>query len=140
MNSPAPSHHPVRAEQNIDPLLATLGITARPWPQYPVGVIEATPAVAAALLARTPPKRLAVARPDLVARYVAQMRAGDWPYTGDTVKLNCFGDQIDGTHRLLAIVDAEWTGPLAIALNVPAEAAWAMDPPGTPATTRGLHQ
>lgn len=39
-----------------------------------------------------------------IARYAADMAAGNWLYTGEAIKYNRLGEMIDGQHRLVACV------------------------------------
>jgi hypothetical protein len=112
--------------------LAALGVHADLWPTRDLDtrVIRMTPQVAEQFLAIAEPWRTGRARPELVAHYAQLMATGRWPYTGDTAKVNAEGRFMDATHRCLATLEASWTGPMAVALGVPPEAAYAMNPAG----------
>jgi hypothetical protein len=113
--------------------LAKLGIMAKEWPrEFPLGVVMMNPILARQILTRTPDYRREVSRPDLVAAYADHMRTGRWLYTGQPVQLNEHGYQVDGNHRLHAVVRAGWVGPMAVALGLSGDAAWAMNEPGEP--------
>lgn len=112
--------------------LSALGVHADLWPDptLTTRVIRMTPEVAEQLLAISEPWRTGMANPDLVDYYAHLMRSGQWTTTLDTVKVNASGRLLDATHRCLATIQADWTGPVAVALGVPDQAAYAMLPAG----------
>lgn len=113
--------------------LADLGIRATPWMRhYPLGIITMTPRVANQMLDHAPEHRRDVSRPELVDVYANQMATGRWLYTGQPVQFNDLGHQIDGNHRLHAVLQSDWIGPMAVALDLPVAAAWVMNEPGKP--------
>jgi len=62
-----------------------------------------------------------------VERYAADMRAGRWRDTGDTVKIDLRGRLVDGQHRLRAVVAAGVTVRLAVLHGVDPRAMLAVD-------------
>lgn len=42
-----------------------------------------------------------------VAALARDMVAGDWHFTGEPIKFDCFGNLIDGQHRLMAVIRAK---------------------------------
>lgn len=65
-----------------------------------------------------------------VAQYARDMRAGDWPLTGDTIKIDVNGKLIDGQHRVAAIALAE--------IDVEMYVAYDVDPAVMPVLDSGL--
>lgn len=53
-----------------------------------------------------------------VAQYARDMKAGDWPLTGDTVKIDTNGKLIDGQHRVAAIALADIPVEMFVAFDV----------------------
>src|SRR6187549_304978 len=75
-----------------------------------------------------------------VDQYVRDMLAGNWPITGETVKVSKDGDLLDGQHRLTALLHAakirpDIAVPMLVAYNVDASVMPVLDT-GLP---RGLH-
>lgn len=65
-----------------------------------------------------------------VARYAADMVAGDWVFTGDPIRFHKSGTLIDGQHRLTAIASIEDTGfsvPMIVIEGLGDDAQFAMD-------------
>lgn len=65
-----------------------------------------------------------------VARYAADMAAGDWVFTGDPIRFHKSGTLIDGQHRLSAIAsieDAEFSTPMIVIEGLGDDAQYAMD-------------
>ncbi len=91
-----------------------------------------TPVYARWLLALNDPARTAAADDLIIESYYAQMRRGEWAETGDCLKFNQSGRLIDGTHRVMAVITAGWSGWMHIAYNVADDAAHVMTPPGQP--------
>ncbi len=89
-----------------------------------------TPKIAQELLTFNDPNRTTNVDPVIIECYVDQMNRGEWFETGDCLKFNRSGRLIDGTHRLLAIIEAGWSGWTHIAYGVVNDAAQAMTPPG----------
>lgn len=53
-----------------------------------------------------------------VATYAADMRAGAWLDTGDTIRVTDGGCVVDGQHRLLAVIKADVTLEMVVARGV----------------------
>lgn len=65
-----------------------------------------------------------------VARYAADMAAGDWVFTGDPIRFHKSGTLIDGQHRLseiAAIKDAGFSVPMIVIEGLGDDAQYAMD-------------
>lgn len=60
-------------------------------------------------------------------QYAADMQAGRWKLTGDTIKLDIDGNVIDGQHRLLAVIDADVSIDMFVAWNVDTDAFLVLD-------------
>lgn len=58
-------------------------------------------------------------RPTVVARYVRDMKAGNWAQNGETIKIDTNGDLLDGQHRLLAIAESGTTQELLVVRGLP---------------------
>lgn len=76
-----------------------------------------TPAFARELLRRNVDNNRNL-RPTKVSQYARDIAAGDWPITGDTVKVDTDGRLIDGQHRLSAVVLADMPVEMLIAWDV----------------------
>lgn len=76
-----------------------------------------TPAFARELLSRNADNQRNL-RPTKVNQYARDIAAGDWPITGDTVKVDTNGRLIDGQHRLQAVVQADTAVDMLIAWDV----------------------
>lgn len=68
-------------------------------------VVEITPAMAAEWMARNHHNR--ALRERVAQVYAADIEAGDWQWTGETIKFAADGTLLDGQHRLRAIVIAD---------------------------------
>lgn len=62
------------------------------------------------------------ARKAAVAAYAADMRNGDWRWTGDPIRKAEDGTILDGQHRLMAIVESGVTLPFLVLTGLPVEA------------------
>lgn len=71
-------------------------------PPTQIPVVEITPELARQLLSNNKINRKI--KPTIVERYAEQMEAGEWKFTGDTIKVDGEGMLLDGQHRLLAII------------------------------------
>ena len=60
-------------------------------------------------------------------KYVRDMAAGNWHFTGDSMKFAPDGTLLDGQHRLLAIVETGATIPVLVVQNILDEAQKHMD-------------
>lgn len=78
-------------------------------------------------------------RRSLVDRYAADMAAGNWRFTADTIKVDRTGVLADGQNRLTAQVKAGVTLTWAIARNVEPEASMVMDSGGARTAANYLH-
>lgn len=66
-------------------------------------------------------------RENVVEKYARDMKAGRWSLTGEAVKVDWYGNLIDGQHRLHAIVEADVPAPLTIIRNLDPETQAVMD-------------
>lgn len=57
-----------------------------------------------------------------VAAYAADMRNGDWRWTGDPIRRAADGTILDGQHRLMAVVESGVTLPFLVLTGLPVEA------------------
>jgi len=73
-----------------------------PKTEQTLTIEKITPAIAERYLATMKNNRSVVA--NLVDRYTAEMSAGQWKVTGESIKFNTRGELIDGQHRLLACI------------------------------------
>jgi hypothetical protein len=64
---------------------------------------------------------------DRVIRYRRDMQAGNWSYTGDSIKISPLGRILDGQHRLKACVESDHAFDTVIAFGVEDSAQEAMD-------------
>lgn len=62
-----------------------------------------------------------------VKRLAADMKAGRWIETGETIKFNTIGLLVDGQHRLSAIILSGCTLNIWVAYDVPSDAIKAID-------------
>lgn len=62
-----------------------------------------------------------------VDQYGQDMRDGKWVPTSATIKFDEDGHLIDGQHRLLAVVDADVTVPMAVSWGEPRDAVYVID-------------
>lgn len=65
-----------------------------------------------------------------VVRYAADMKSGDWVFTGDPIRFHKSGTLIDGQHRLSAIAsidDDEFSVPMIVIEGLGDDAQYAMD-------------
>ena len=62
-----------------------------------------------------------------VARYAADMAAGNWTNTGEAIKFDQQSMLLDGQHRLSAIVKAGITVPLLFVYDIPRDSQDVMD-------------
>lgn len=53
-----------------------------------------------------------------VSQYARDMAAGDWPLTGDTIKIDTSGNLIDGQHRAAAVALADVAVEMYVAFDV----------------------
>lgn len=92
----------------------------------PSAQVEAiTPDMAEAWLkANTRNRRL---RQEVVNAYAADMAAGRWQFTGETVKFDRGGNLSDGQHRLAAIAQSGATVPMLVIRGLDPDAQHVMD-------------
>lgn len=77
------------------------------WSQERIMLLDVTPAMAEALLnSNTKNRPLTSGR---VEEYAAEMRAGRFPFNGDTVRFDTEAKMLDGQHRLWAIIETDVT-------------------------------
>lgn len=91
-------------------------------------VVDVTPAIARRWLDSNTNNRRK-SQPQ-VARYAADMTAGDWEFTGDPIRFHKSGTLIDGQHRLSAIAsidDPEFSVPMIVIEGLGDGAQYAMD-------------
>lgn len=91
--------------------------------------VTITPAMARKLTAELADNQRKL-RETKVAQYARDMKAGDWPLTGDTIKIDVNGKLIDGQHRVAAIALAE--------IDVEMFVAYDVDPAVMPVLDNGL--
>lgn len=87
--------------------------------------VDVTPDIAQSILDMGSPNRN-VSRID-VAKYAADMAAGNWTNTGEAIKFDQQGMLLDGQHRLSAIVKAGITVPLLFVYDIPRASQDVMD-------------
>lgn len=84
-------------------------------------VVNVTPAIAKEYLEHLPARqRLLSTR--TVDRYSNDLLAGEFAFTGDSIKFDADGNLIDGQHRCTAIVEADTTAPVLVIRGLPTEA------------------
>lgn len=88
-------------------------------------IYDVTPELAAKWLERN--QRNRKLRQSVVNRYAADMRAGKWMLTGDTVQFDTNGNVINGQHRLWAVFESGVTVPMMVAFNLPPAAVAVLD-------------
>lgn len=84
-----------------------------------------TPAIANEYLARNNRNRKLI--PAIVARYAAEMKAGNWSETHQGIAFGFDGDLYDGQHRLHGIVQAGVPQNMLVTTGLPREAIEALD-------------
>lgn len=87
--------------------------------------IDVTPQLAAEWLTLNRHNR--PLREKVAQTYAADMAAGDWRWTGETVKFADDGTLIDGQHRLRAVVIADATVPMLVVTGLAPEAQQDVD-------------
>lgn len=85
-----------------------------------------TPTLAQAYLERNIPDNRKISK-DVVARYAADMRDGNWQPCPDAVVINADGFLTNGQHRLRAIVECGISEPLLVIRNWPVDAIYGLD-------------
>ena len=60
-------------------------------------------------------------RPDLVAKYVKQIKEGRWKLTHQGLAFTVHGTLLDGQHRLFAVVESGVTVPFRVVVNESSE-------------------
>ncbi len=83
-----------------------------PEPEPTVEIVNVSPEIAAEWLSQNVKNR--GLRPREVAKYASDMSAGDWQWTGETIKFAADGTLLDGQHRLHAIVESGATIPILV--------------------------
>lgn len=66
-------------------------------------------------------------RPSVVAKYAADMRAGEWKLTGEPVQFGSDGSLLNGQHRLTAIVESGRTVQLMVVTGLDPEVQERLD-------------
>lgn len=84
-----------------------------------------TPEMAEAWLGRNTKNR--ALRQRVVERYARDISAGEWKYTGETVKFSESGRLLDGQHRLAAIIKADMPIELEVVRELDEDAQDFMD-------------
>ncbi|WP_167163168.1 hypothetical protein [Streptomyces sp. MBT27] len=87
--------------------------------------ITITPELATGLLRQNRKNRNL--RETTVASYMRDIRAKTWPLNGETIKIACTGDVLDGQHRLYAIERARIPVETFIVIGLPPETQATMD-------------
>lgn len=62
-----------------------------------------------------------------IPSYARDMLAGNWHFTGETIKFDTNGNLIDGQNRLMAVIMADVSVLFDVAYNVPPESMLVMD-------------
>lgn len=84
-----------------------------------VEIIDVTPAMAEAWLAKNPNNRNL--RQPVVTSYARDILAGNWMLNGETIKFDTAGRLIDGQHRLSAVIAADTTIEMVVMRGVDAD-------------------
>lgn len=84
-----------------------------------VEIIDVTPAMAKAWLAKNPNNRNI--RQPVVTSYARDILAGNWMLNGETIKFDTAGRLIDGQHRLSAVIVADTTVGMVVIRGVDAD-------------------
>lgn len=84
-----------------------------------------TPELATKLLARNTHNRTVSA--PRVRQYAADMRAGNWMFNGEAIKVSEDGQILDGQHRIRAVIDSDCTVETLLITGLPAVAQETMD-------------
>lgn len=95
-------------------------------PGVKVGMIELTPAIAADFLARVP-KRQRKKTERTIKKYVADLKAGAWPFLADVIRFNYDDELIDGQHRCQAVLDSGISIQTLVVFGLEPEAIVPMD-------------
>lgn len=85
-----------------------------------------TPEMAAAYLECNVNNNRSV-RQDRVRMYMNDMLADNWSLNGESIKFDCYGNLVDGQHRLWAILQSGKTVPMLVARNVDENAFMTVD-------------
>lgn len=91
----------------------------------PTKVVHVDPELAAQWLERNESNRNL--RPGRVSQYAADMAAGHWFHTGETIKFDNGDNLIDGQHRLRAVIEANVTVTLLVTFGLDPEARHYVD-------------
>jgi hypothetical protein len=62
-----------------------------------------------------------------VSQYTADIRAGNWRFNGEAIKIAHTGQILDGQHRLIAVIDADRSIDTLLITGLPPEAQETMD-------------
>lgn len=77
-----------------------------------------TPELAELYLSKLPPASADIKQralsPKTVSRYSGDMGSDQWPFTGDPIRFNLYGELIDGQHRLRAVIESGITQPMVV--------------------------
>ena len=84
-----------------------------------IDMIYMTPQKAAYYLANNHGNR--TLRKSTVRSYAADMKAGQWRCTHQAIAIDANGNLLDGQHRLAAVIEAQWEGPMMLATYETAE-------------------
>lgn len=84
---------------------------------FRIETVEMTPKIASELLRRNAENQRNI-RSRKVDQYARDMADGNWPMTGDTIKVDTNGDLIDGQHRVAAVVQAGIMVTMLVAYDV----------------------
>lgn len=95
----------------------------------PGEVVMVSPEIAAEWLTHNTHNRNL--KPNAIKRFVADMLAGEWQWTGEPIRFAVDGTLIDGQNRLHAIVESGVTLPMLVIRGLPMDAQRDIDT-GTP--------
>jgi len=77
-----------------------------------VEIVDITPEFAEELLEQNTHNRSL--KPQVIARYVDDLKNGEWCFNGDAIRISIDGQLLDGQHRLLAIAESQVTVPMIL--------------------------
>jgi hypothetical protein len=83
-------------------------------------VIQLTPEVAKELLDRLPERQRAQSQRS-IDRYASDLLEGEFPFTGDPIRVDVNGELIDGQHRCVAVMETGITVPALVIRGLPTE-------------------
>lgn len=84
------------------------------------------PTEASEMLVNVAPRQRSLS-PGTVGRYVQDMKSGNWPFVGDSIRMTWDGHVIDGQHRLSAVVESGTTQTFLVIRGLPEESIEVLD-------------